>query len=242
MADRDRFVPGIRPMNGRRNEMRRRIVVPGELTLALGLTLVSFAIMIMVYAGFGISTISSMPFVLSIIDDALSFGEWNIIFQVSLLGILLAITRDFKPGYIVSFIVSVMFAFVLDVFADMMNGMPSGIWFRLLYFVISYVIMCFAIALMVGSKVPIMIVDSFINDLTKHFHVTFRRLKTIFDISCLSLSAALSFLFLGDLVGVGIGTVVLAIITGSGVHEANRILSKVIVIKPWSDVLERIAK
>jgi uncharacterized membrane protein YczE len=102
--------------------------------------------------------------------------------------------------------------------------------------------MCVAIALMVGSRIPLMIIDTFINDLTIHFHVTYRRIKTLFDIICVVLSVILSLVFLGHLAGVGIGTVIMAFITGLGVHVANTSLSKVIVIKPWSSKLGGMVK
>jgi uncharacterized membrane protein YczE len=222
--------------------MERKITVPGEISLAGGILLISFAISLMISAGFGISTISSLPFALSSILDGMSFGIWNLIFQVCLLAILLAITRDFRLGYVMSFFMSAMFGIVIDLFSGVTSGLPTDIGFRLIYFVASYLIMIFAIALMVGSKIPLMIIDSFINDLTKHFHVTFRRLKTIFDIVCLAFSIVLSVAFLGDLAGVGMGTVIMALITGSGVHAANKVLNKVIVIKPWSRTLRDLAK
>ena len=102
--------------------------------------------------------------------------------------------------------------------------------------------MCVAIALMVGSKIPLMITDTFINDLTIHFHVTYRAIKTLFDIICLALSVILSMVFLGHLEGVGIGTVIMAFITGLGVHVVNTSLSKVIFIKPWSRRLGEMVK
>lgn len=222
--------------------MERKVTIPGEFTFVIGLLLVSFSISLMVLAGFGISTISSLPYVLSEIIDPISFGVWNLIFQVFLLSVLLSLTKNFKLGYVMSFFMSVMFSFVLDFFIEATSGLPTDLAFRLLYFAGSYVIMCFAIAMMVGSKIPMMITDSFVNDLTQHYHVTYRRLKTIFDIICFTVSVLLSLAFLGGLVGVGIGTAILALITGSGVHAANKVMGKVIVIKPWSRTLAKLAK
>lgn len=217
--------------------MKRKYTVPGELTLLTGVILISFAITLMVKADFGISTISSLPYVLSIAFPQISFGIWNPMFHVSLLIILLLITRHIKTGYVISLLMSAMFGFVIDIFDWLLASLPTNLSFRILYIVVSYVIMCFAISLMVNSKIPLMIVDSFINDLTQHFKVTFRRFKTIFDISCLTLSIILSYLFIGELVGVGIATIIMAFITGSGVHVATHLMRKIIVIQPWSKTL-----
>lgn len=222
--------------------MEKKITVPGELTLVMGVILISFSISLMVKADFGISTISSLPYVLSVAFDQISFGVWNPIFQVCLLIILVAITKRFKSGYVISLLISAMFGSVIDLFAWLTSGLPTDMGFRVLYVVVSYLIMCFAISMMVNSKVPLMVVDAFINGLTQFFHVTFRRLKTIFDIICLSLSIILSYAFIGELAGVGIATIVMALITGSGVHVATKLLRRVIDIRPWSKTLASLAR
>lgn len=222
--------------------MKNKLTLPGELSLAIGLVMISIAVPLMVRAGFGISTISSLPFALSAIGDQISFGAWNLIFQACLLVILLAITRRYKSGYVVSILLSALFGLTLDLFSRMLSGLPTDLWMRVMYLAASYPIMCFAIALMVGSKVPVMVVDAFISDLSVHFQVTFRRMKTLFDIICVVLSVAASMAFLGNLAGVGVGTVLLALLTGSGVHLANIALNKVIIIRPWSKTLSRMAR
>lgn len=221
--------------------MEKRIKVPGELTLVVGVIMISFSISLMVKADFGISTISSLPYVLSVAFDQISFGVWNPIFQVGLLVIMVAITKRFKGGYVISLLISAMFGSIIDLFSWMTAGLPTDLGFRVLYVIVSYPIMCFAISMMVNSKVPLMVVDAFINDLTRHFHVTFRRLKTIFDIICLSLSIIFSFAFMGELVGVGIATILMAFITGSGVHVATKVLRNVMDIRPWSKTLANLA-
>jgi len=222
--------------------MNKRYTVPGELCLAAGMLLISFSISLMVRADLGISTISSLPYALSFIIDDVSFGTWNIVFQVSLLVLLVAITKRFKTGYVIAFILSMFFGLMLDVFVDALVGIPDGLWLRLLYFAVSYPIMCLGISMMINSMIPLMIVDMFINDLTQHFHVTYRRMKTAFDISCLSLSIILPLVFLGNIAGVGIGTVLMAITTGAGVHAVNGVLARYVVIRPWSEALAKMAR
>jgi uncharacterized protein len=222
--------------------MERKITIKGEASLATGLLLISFAVPLMVRADFGISTISSLPYVLSRIIDEISFGVWNPIFQVCLLFLLVLITRRFKSGYVVSFLIAALFGISLDFFTNVLFGLPTDLWSRLLYIIVSFPIMCVAIYLMVGSKVPLMMADSFINDLSTHLHITYRRMKTLFDIACMALSVALSMVFIGHLVGVGIGTIIMAFITGSGVHAANKVISRVIIIEPWSKTLGDMAK
>jgi uncharacterized membrane protein YczE len=219
----------------------RKIGLPGEVSLSIGIALLSLAVSLLVHANFGISTISSVPYALSHTTD-LSFGAWNIIFQVSLLFILLAITRKFKTGYLASFVIAFVFGYVADFFIEILYVLPTELAWRLLYFAAGYALLCLAISFMVESRVPMMIADAFINDLRRYYHVTFRRMKTIFDVSCILIAAAISLAFAGHLVGVGIGTVILAVITGAGVHITNILLSKVFHITPWSKTLARMVE
>lgn len=227
-------------MKGR--EMERKITIPGELILAMGVLSISLAVSLMVRADFGLSIMASLPYALTSIFPDISFGTWNIIFQICVMIVLLAITRKFKSGYLVSFIIATIFGYVAGFFIQVMAGMPSDLWCRFLYFAGGYLCACLGISLMVGSKVPLMINEAFLNDVSKHFHVTFRRMKTLFDISVVSLSISLPMLFLGHLAGVGIGTIIMALITGAGVHEVSKGLGRVVVVKPWSKKLGDMAR
>jgi Predicted membrane protein len=149
--------------------------------------------------------------------------------------------EEVPVGYVVSFLLAALFGFMVDFFTAALSSIPTGTWFTLLYFVAGYLTMCVAIAMMVNSKIPLMIFDSFVHDLSIFFHITYRRMKTIFDIACLTISFIIPLVFLSHLAGAGIGTVIMALITGSGVHIASNALRKVIVIRPWSKRLSNMA-
>jgi uncharacterized membrane protein YczE len=225
-----------------RNGMKQKLTIPGELSLTTGLVLLAFAVPLMLNAGIGTSTIASPLYALNSICDNISFGTWNLVFQVSLLIILLMITKEFKSGYLASFIITTVFGYMVDLFTGTLANLPTDLPWLILYFVSSLVLFCVSISLMVLSKLPMMITDSFVKDLSRFFHVTFRRMKTLFDISCISLSVGLSMVFLGNLAAVGVGTLIMALTTGLGVHALNKAISKVVTIKPWSNTLASMAK
>lgn len=53
------------------------------------------------------------------------------------------------------------------------------------------------------SNLPIMPQDLFTREISAHFSLPFKVVKTVFDLSCVSLSLAVAFLALGRIVGVG---------------------------------------
>lgn len=210
---------------------------PGEIFMVLGIFFVAFAISAMVKLGFGISTISSLPYALHLIIPFLSFGEWNFVFQIVLFVILISITKKFKKRYIVSFVMVLLFALMLDFTDSLIGNLPDEIYIRVLMFGGSFLLMCFGVALMITSKMPLTIVELFSNSLASHYHTSFRRIKTMFDITCLAMSAAVSLLFLGDLAGIGIGTVVMAIITGTFIQAFGTLLNDHFEIEPYLETL-----
>ena len=71
--------------------MKEKKLFLGELALMIGLIFNSLATTLMVKSGFGISSISSVPYTLSLIFDEITYGSWNYIFQC------------FRPMYIILF-------------------------------------------------------------------------------------------------------------------------------------------
>lgn len=203
--------------------------------MAPGIFFVALAISVMVKLGFGISTISSLPYALHLIVPELSFGEWNFAFQTVLLIILVSITRKFKKRYIASFAVVLIFAVLLDYTGSIIGDVPQELYLRIPLFGASFLVMCLGVAMMITSKMPLTIVDMFSNSLALFYHTSFRRIKTMFDVTCLVTSAVASLLFLGDLAGIGIGTVIMAIITGTFIQAFGTFMNDHMEIEPYCE-------
>ena len=85
----------------------RQFHLPGEAALLIVLLLNPLAIDLMSKSVFGISTISSVPLILSTAFPVFSFGTWNYIFQTLLVITLMVLKRSFCPGYLFSFVVGI---------------------------------------------------------------------------------------------------------------------------------------
>lgn len=89
----------------------RKFHLPGEAALLIVLLIVlllnPLAIDLMSKSVFGISTISSVPLILSTAFPVFSFGTWNYIFQTLLVITLMVLKRSFCPGYLFSFVVGI---------------------------------------------------------------------------------------------------------------------------------------
>lgn len=186
----------------------------GELALALAVVFNSFGVVLMLYSGSGISAISSVPYAFSEVFPFLTLGTWTYLFQAVLILTLMVLRRRFVVSYLFSFVVGFVFSELLDLHELWTNVLPVNPGWRVLYFVVSYLILCFGIALSNRCKLPIVPTDLFPRELAQITKITYPKVKISFDAICLLVTAGMTLLFLGHLQGIGIGTVLAALTMG----------------------------
>lgn len=204
----------------------KKINLPGELALAIVLVINSLGVCLMAKSGFGISTISSVPYVFSAAFPIFSFGTWNYIFQTALVLVLMILRRAFCPGYLFSFVVGIGFGKMIDVHDAWLALMPDGLLWSILYFVVGFIIVAFGICLANNCMLPIIPTDVFPRDLSEITGLTYKRIKTTFDLSCLTTTVVLSLVILHTLYGIGVGTVICAFLTGKSVSLCQKIMDR----------------
>ena len=201
-------------------------ILRGETALAFAVLINSFGVVLMLYSGSGISAISSVPFAFSEVFPTLSLGTWTYIFQGLLVLSLMILQKKFVPQYLFSFVVGFAFSELLDVNNLWIHILPTTLWMRVVYFVISYLLISFGIALSNRCCLPITPTDLFPRELEKIIGVPYSRIKIFFDVICLAVTAAMTGIFLGHLEGLGIGTVLAAFTMGKSVGMMGNYLDK----------------
>lgn len=186
----------------------------------------SFGVVLMLYSGAGISAISSVPFAFSKVLPVLSLGTWTYIFQGLLVLSLMIMRKRFVPSYLFSFVVGFVFGKLLDVHELWINILPNNITMRIVYFILSYIILCFGIAISNRCLHPITPTDLFPRELADITKVSYSKIKIGFDVSYLAVTAGLTFFCLGHLDGLGIGTIVAAFTMGKGVSIAGNLIDR----------------
>lgn len=189
-------------------------ILRGEVALLVAVIINSFGVVLMLYSGSGISAISSVPFAFSEVLPHLSLGTWTYIFQGLLVLILMLLQKRFVPQYLFSFVVGFVFGKLLDANELWINILPSTLWLRILYFVISYLLISFGIALSNRCCLPIIPTDLFPRELSKITGISYSKIKISFDVICLAVTAAMTGICLHHIDGLGIGTVLAAFTMG----------------------------
>ena len=203
-----------------------KLILRGEAALLLAIIVNSIGVLLMLQSGSGISAISSVPYAFSEVFTKLSLGTWTYIFQGLLVITLMVLKKRFVPSYLFSFAAGFMFGELMDINELWITKLPMSIPLRIVYFVVSYVILCFGIALSNRCKLPIIPTDLFPRDLSEILNKPYSRVKITFDVTCLLITAFLTYFVLGRILGLGIGTVVAAFTMGKGVAIAGKLIDK----------------
>lgn len=122
--------------------------------------------------------------------------------------------KKFVPAYLFSFVVGFAFSELLDLHEAWIDILPKSLGFCVLYFVISYLLLCIGIAFSNRCGLPIIPTDLFPRELSQITGVRYSRVKIGYDVICLCVTAVLTGCFLGHLDGLGIGTVLAAFTMG----------------------------
>lgn len=192
----------------------KKYIFRGELALAAVVVMNSLGVVLMLRSGAGISAISSVPFAFSEVLPRLTLGTWNYLFQGFLVFSLMILKKRLVPQYLFSFVVGFAFGKMLDVHELWVNTLPLGPGWQVLYFVLSYLILSFGIAVSNRCGLPIIPTDLYPRELSEIISAKYSRIKISFDVICVAVTAAMTVLFLGHLEGLGIGTILAAFTMG----------------------------
>lgn len=136
-----------------------------------------------------------------------SFGVVLMLYSGAGILSLMIMRKKFVTSYLFSFAVGFVFSELLDVHELWINVLPSSLAWRIVYFVISYVLICIGIALSNRCQLPIVPTDLFPRELADITKIAYPKIKIGFDVTCLAVTAGLTFFCLGRIDGLGIGTI-----------------------------------
>ncbi len=122
----------------------------------------------------------------------ISLGTWTYLFQGVLVLSLMILRKRFVPQYLFSFVVGFVFGELLDVHEAWINLLPLTLPNRILYFAISYLLICIGIALSNRCGLPIIPTDLFPRELADITGAAYSNIKVSFDVICLAVTAGMN--------------------------------------------------
>lgn len=177
----------------------------------------------------GVSPVSSVANIMSIYIPKLSLGNWLIIWNcVLILGQILILRKEFKLFQLLQVPLSFLFGYFTDFGTWMMSYVKTDIYpVKLMCVIIGTVVLGIGIAITVSVNVIMNSGEAFVKAISDKTGKEFGSVKTVFDISCVSLSVILSLIFFrGKILGTREGTLIAAIFTGVCVKFFMKIINR----------------
>lgn len=220
--------------------MKKKITLHSELVYIFAILILSFSVAMVSAADLGLSMIVAPAYILSQKLEFLTFGQSEYVIQAILFIIFCILLKKVKLVYFTSFLNCIVYGAVLDfwrVIIPIFNPSitPPGSMsmpIRIAFFVISALITAFAIALFFRVYLYPQVYDFFVKGITEHFKLNQTKFKTAFDLSCLAVSVIMTLVFFKSFVGIGVGTLILALVNGSLIGVFGKLIDKYFEIKP----------
>ena len=188
----------------------------------IGILINAFGVALITKAALGTSPISSVPYVLSL-RFAPTLGAFT--FVMNLIFIILQpvlLRRDYQPIQLLQIVVNIVFSWFIDVSMNLLGWLePQNIAVELLVLLLGCAVLGFGISVEVAPDVLLVPGEGLVGALTAASGRRFGSVKVAFDVTLVLISLALSLLFFHRLNGLGLGTVISALLVGRFVNLYN---------------------
>ena len=196
--------------------------------LCLGLTIMAFGVAFSIKADLGISPISTVPYVTSLISG-LSVGTTTIIMNFLFVLIQIAILRrQYDWFQLLQFPAAIVFGTMIDVAEYLLQGIQvSNYLEEWLFCIIGIVLIALGISVEVMANLVTTAGEGIVLAICKVAPVKFGNMKMGFDITLVCISVVLSLVFLGGVEGVREGTLAAMIFVGQVTKVTNRFVGRI---------------
>ncbi len=196
------------------------------LVYLLGLFLLAMGVAISINSNLGVSPVSSLPYIFSLILNLPMSLCIAGVFAVYILLQALILRRAFRPVSLVQIVFSFVFGYFTDlakwIIGDFAIPTYAG---RLAMLAVSVVLIAIGVHLYVSVKLLPMPMEGLSLAISSKTGLPFHNTKMIIDCLVVGVAIALSFLFLGGLSGIREGTVITAVVVGRVIGLIRRPLA-----------------
>ena len=212
--------------------MKKRVFYT-EISYILGLVIMAFAAAFTEKANFGMSMVVAPAYILHLkISEFLpwfTFGVAEYVFQGLLIIITVIIMRKFKISYLFSFVTAVIYGTLLDGAMTLISALPENTFaIRILWYILGTMLCSFAVSLFFHTYLSPEAYELIVKEIAQKFNFNINKVKTSYDCISVVLGIIMSFAFFGFGVfkGVGVGTILCALINGFLIGRFSKLLEK----------------
>ncbi len=192
-----------------------------ELSYVLGILVLALGTALITKSDFGVSMIVAPAYLLhlkiSTVLPFFTFGMAEYTLQGVIIVIMCFVLRKFHLSYLFSFVTAVVYGLCLDGALFVTSFLSSNGWqIRLCWFVAGVFLATLGVSFFFHTYISPEAYELFVKKVSAKFGIKIYKFKYIYDAVSLVLSVTMSLCFFGTdkLVGVGVGTLVTAVLNG----------------------------
>ena len=198
-----------------KNINRIVIYICGIFLLALGGVLA-------IKSNLGASPVSSLPLSISKVSS-ISLGTAAAILFIIYVGIQILILRnDFKIIQLLQIIFAILFGQIMNFFNAIININVENFYIRILICILSFFVTAFGVVFTITANIVPVAPDGLAQAISKRMNIDFGKAKIYFDCVVVILSVLILTLNNKGLDGLGIGTILSALLVGRIVAYINK--------------------
>lgn len=195
----------------------------------IGLFIAAMGVALSAKAGLGTSPVASVPYTVSLLNHALSFGWWLNVWSVLQIAVQIALLRSkCKPVEIViQTILAFVYGYLTDFSCRLIDGiqvtsylMQSGLM------VLSCFVLGFGIWVQFKGGVAMLPGEAMNRAIAEVTGKRYENIKVLFDVLYIAAAAVICFLFIGRLEGVREGSIIAAVCIGNIMKLYHRLFDK----------------
>lgn len=192
------------------------------LFFVIGVMINSFGVALITKAALGTSPISSVPYVLSL-KFTPTLGEFTFVMNLAFIALQpILLRRNYKPIQLLQVFVNLLFSWFIDVSMNLLGWFePQNIVVELIALLLGCAVLGFGISVEVAPDVLRVPGEGLVGALAQVTKIRFGSVKVAFDVTLVAISLTLSLIFFHGLNGLGLGTVISALIVGRFVNLFN---------------------
>ncbi len=226
---------------GKEGIVVKKFTVHSETVYLLALILLSASVATLAAADFGVSMIVAPAYILCRKLTFLTFGQCEYILQGILFAVFCVLMKKVKPVYFSSFLTGVIYGLFLDAWRmavplfdpNVTEPGSMSLPVRIVLFAAGMVGTSLSIALFYKTYLYPQVYDFFVKGIAARFSLKRTKFKRIFDAVFLLISCAMTLLFFGTFVGVGVGTLVITVMNGILIGLFEKGIDRCFTIVPY---------
>lgn len=193
-------------------------IVQRYMLFLIGLFIASMGVAFSTKAGLGTSPVASVPYSVSLVSDALTFGGWLNLLSVIQIIIQVILMRG-KCNYVeigIQTLLAFVYGYLTNFSCYLIRGLTAETYIlQFTYMVASCFILALGIWIQLKGAVAMLPGEAMNRAISMVTGFKYENIKIFFDILYILISAAICMAFLGKLAGVREGSIIAAVAVGS---------------------------